>query len=38
MSTRIERNFDFQAAVYFKDSFILNFYELKINMVVVTNS
>jgi hypothetical protein len=37
MSTRIERNFDFQAAVYFQDSYTLNLYNLKLNMNVVTD-
>lgn len=37
MSTRIERNFDFQAAVYFQDSYTLNLYTLKLNMNVVTD-
>jgi hypothetical protein len=36
MSTRIERNFAFQAAVYLNGEFILNLYNLKINMNVVT--
>jgi hypothetical protein len=37
MNTRIERNFDFQAAVYFNDSFTLNLYNLKIKMIVATD-
>jgi hypothetical protein len=36
MSTRIERNFVFQAAVYLNGEFILNLYDLKLNMNVVT--
>lgn len=38
MSTRIERNFEFQAAIYFKQSFTLNLYELKISMGVVSTN
>lgn len=38
MNTRIEREFSFQAAVYFEGSFIMNMYELLLSMEVETDS
>lgn len=38
MNTRIEREFIFQAAVYFEGSFIMNVYELLLSMEVGTDS
>lgn len=38
MNTRIEREFTFQAAVYFEGNFIMNVYELLLSMEVGTDS
>lgn len=38
MSTKIEREFEFQAAVHFKDKFIMNRYEISLGMEVETDS
>jgi hypothetical protein len=38
MNTRIERDFDFQAAVYFEDRFIMNTYSISLGMMVSTES
>jgi hypothetical protein len=38
LTTRIEREFEFQAAVHFKDKFIMNRYEISLGMEVETNS
>jgi hypothetical protein len=38
MTTRIEREFSFQAGVYFKDSFAMNLYEFSVCMNVETDS
>lgn len=38
MNTRIEREFIFQAAVHFEDSFIMNVYELLLSMEVGTSN
>lgn len=38
MNTRIERDFDFQAAVYFEDRFIMNTYTVSLGMMVATES
>lgn len=38
MNTRIERDFDFQAAVYFEDRFIMNAYSISLGMMVATES
>ena len=38
MNTQIEREFDFQAGVFFEDSFLMNFYEFTLFMEVNTDS
>lgn len=38
MNTRIERDFEFQAAVYFEDKFLMNTYTLSLSMLVATDS
>lgn len=38
MTTRIERDFDFQAGVYFKDEFLMNVYTISLYMEVETES
>lgn len=38
MTTRIEKDFVFQAAVYFEKTFLLNIYDLKLSMLVETDS
>lgn len=38
MSTQIEREFIFQAGVYFNGSFMMNVYELSLSMIVDTDS
>jgi len=38
MNTRIERDFEFQAAVYFEDKFLMNTYTLSLSMLVATSS
>lgn len=38
MTTRIEREFSFQAGVYFKDSFAMNLYDFSVCMNVETDS
>ena len=38
MATRIDRDFSFQAAVYFEGRFILNYYDITLSMDVLTES
>lgn len=38
MNTRIERDFEFQAAVYFEDRFLMNTYSVSLGMMVSTES
>lgn len=38
MTTRIERDFEFQAGVYFKDEFLMNLYTVSLYMEVETDS
>ena len=38
MTTRIERDFSFQAGVYFKDEFLMNVYNISVYMDVETES
>ena len=38
MTTRIERDFTFQAGVYFKDQFLMNVYDIVLYMDVETES
>lgn len=38
MTTRIERDFEFQAGVYFKDEFLMNLYTVSVYMEVETDS
>ena len=38
MTTRIEREFSFQAGVYFKEEFLMNLYTITVYMEVETES
>lgn len=38
MNTRIERDFEFQAAVHFEDRFLMNTYTVSLSMLVSTDS
>lgn len=38
MTTRIERDFEFQAGVYFEENFLMNTYTLSLSMLVGTDS
>lgn len=38
MSTQIEREFTFQAGVYFEDRFMMNLYDISLSMLVETDS
>ena len=38
MTTRIEREFEFQAGVYFKEEFLMNLYTITLYMEVETES
>ena len=38
MSTQIEREFTFQAGVYFEEEFLMNVYDISLSMFVETDS